>query len=31
VVGTQVATSTLHDGDLVTVDGSRGTVEIQAL
>lgn len=28
VVGTQVATSTLHDGHIVTVDGGRGTVEV---
>jgi pyruvate,water dikinase len=26
VVGTETATAKLHDGDLVTVDGSRGTV-----
>lgn len=28
VVGTEIATSTLLDGQLVTVDGSQGTVEI---
>ena len=29
VVGTGDATTRLHDGDIVTVDGSRATVRVQ--